>query len=224
MLAVALMAMTALAGCSDGGPGPDACDGKVRSELPVGQANHTVVGIATSEGCIVLELYDDLAPITVENFLSYVDEGFYTDLLFHRISEDFMVQTGGMKKDGTFQEATHPMIKNEAAESGLENDPYTLAMARMGRNPDGTGDGRDTATNQFFINVADNFFLDAGYNGGAGYSVFGTVIDGRDVVDAIEATPTSEYTGAPGQKCQSEPGQATCPDEEVDLFRIVRIE
>jgi cyclophilin family peptidyl-prolyl cis-trans isomerase len=100
----------------------------------------------------------------------------------------FVIQGGGQRADGS-QPQTHPAIVNEAKVSGLKNEAYTISMARMGKNPDGTGDGADTATSQFFINTKANPALDPGGSSPAGYAVFGLVIQGRDVVDAIQNAP-----------------------------------
>ena len=139
-----------------------------------------VVVLDTSLGAITLELYPDKAPITVENFLKYVDEGFYDNLIFHRVMSGFMVQGGGMT-DQMVEKSVgkHRPIKNESS-NGLSNDRGTVAMARMA-NP-------NSATCQFFINHVDNPNLNT-YGGG--YTVFGKVIDGIDVVDKIAKVPTT---------------------------------
>jgi len=139
-----------------------------------------VVVLDTSLGAITLELYPDKAPITVENFLKYVDEGFYDNLIFHRVMPGFMVQGGGMTDQMVEKsEGKHQPIKNESS-NGLSNDRGTVAMARTA-NP-------NSATCQFFINHADNPNLNT-YGGG--YTVFGKVIDGIDVVDKIAKVPTT---------------------------------
>jgi peptidyl-prolyl cis-trans isomerase A (cyclophilin A) len=139
-----------------------------------------VVVLDTSLGAITLELYPDKAPITVENFLKYVDEGFYDNLIFHRVMSGFMVQGGGMT-DQMVEKSVgkHRPIKNESS-NGLSNDRGTVAMAR-------TADP-NSATCQFFINHVDNPNLNT-YGGG--YTVFGKVIDGIDVVDKIAKVPTT---------------------------------
>ena len=136
----------------------------------------------TSLGDITLELYPDKAPKTVENFLRYVDEGFYNGTIFHRVINDFMVQGGGFTTDLS-QKRAHAAIRNEA-DNGLKNDKWTIAMAR-------TNDPH-SATAQFFINAKDNAFLNFRSKTveGYGYCVFGKVIKGMDVVDAIEAVAT----------------------------------
>jgi peptidyl-prolyl cis-trans isomerase B (cyclophilin B) len=136
----------------------------------------------TTKGDITLELYPDKAPITVENFLKYVDEQFYDGTIFHRVIEDFMIQGGGHTEDLT-EKPSGPPIKNEA-DNRLSNDRGTIAMARTNEP--------HSATNQFFINHVDNSFLDhtAKTGEGYGYCVFGKVIQGMDVVDAIATVPT----------------------------------
>ncbi len=138
------------------------------------------VVMETSKGEIVIELNAEAAPVTVANFLRYVDEGFYDGTIFHRVISNFMIQGGGFTQDMQ-QKATHEPIKNEAS-NGLHNKRGTIAMAR-------TNDP-DSATAQFFINVKDNDFLDYGGPGHPGYAVFGKVIKGMDVVDAIKEVKT----------------------------------
>jgi len=137
------------------------------------------VKLATSMGDIVLELYPDKAPLTVENFLIYVEGGFYDGTIFHRVIPNFMVQGGGMTPDMERKEGRAP-IKNEA-DNGLKNDRGTVAMARTS--------AKDSATSQFFINLKNNDFLNHGVRD-FGYAVFGRVVDGMDVVDKIAAVPT----------------------------------
>ncbi len=141
-----------------------------------------IVLMTTSKGDIKIELYADKAPETVKNFLQYTESGFYDGTIFHRVIDGFMIQGGGMTKDME-QKKTQPAIKNEAY-NGLKNTRGTLAMAR-------TGDV-DSATGQFFINLKDNSFLDfkAKTPREFGYCVFGKVIEGMDVVDAIKAVET----------------------------------
>ena len=154
--------------------------------MSLGQANaddqHPRVRLSTTFGDIVLELDREKAPKSVENFLSYVQEGYYDGTIFHRVIDGFMAQGGGFTQD--FQKKpTHAPIANEA-DNGLKNLNGTIAMAR-------TNDPQ-SATAQFFINVADNGFLD--YQSptprGWGYAVFGKVVEGMDVVDKIRRTPT----------------------------------
>lgn len=145
-------------------------------------AADTQVEMKTNLGSIVLELYPDKAPKTVENFLQYVDDGFYKNTIFHRVISGFMIQGGGF--DSAYnQKPTRPPIRNEAA-NDLKNEIGTIAMAR-------TSDPH-SASAQFFINVANNGFLNfkAPNQSGYGYAVFGRVISGMDVVNKIAATAT----------------------------------
>lgn len=141
------------------------------------------VKLATTMGDIVLELYPDKAPATVDNFVQYVKSGHYDGTIFHRVIDGFMIQGGGL--DAKMNEKrTRAPIKNEA-DNGLKNEPYTIAMAR-------TSDP-NSATSQFFINVANNQRLNhtAETPAGWGYTVFGKVVQGKDVVDKIKALPTT---------------------------------
>ena len=133
-------------------------------------------------GSIKVELYPEIAPNTVRNFISLVEKGFYNGTIFHRVIPSFMIQGGGMTAD-LKPKSTNAPIKNEAA-NGLKNDRGTLSMAR-------TNDP-DSATSQFFINVANNDGLNRPQPDGFGYAVFGRVIDGMDVVDKIVATPQKQ--------------------------------
>ena len=137
------------------------------------------VQLSTSMGNIVLQLDKEKAPVSVENFLKYVESGHYNGTLFHRVMDGFMIQGGGFSKEGV-QKKTQAPIANEAR-NGLKNEPYTVAMARTNI--------RDSATSQFFINVADNAMLNYRDESptGWGYAVFGKVIGGKDVVDKIRA-------------------------------------
>ena len=134
-----------------------------------------MITIKTNYGSFSIELNEEKAPITVKNFLSYVDKDFFTGTIFHRVIDGFMIQGGGFDKDMMQKEADAP-IKNEA-NNGLKNLPYTIAMARTSEP--------DSASSQFFINVANNSFLDFPGQDGAGYCVFGKVVDGTDVIDNI---------------------------------------
>ncbi len=140
------------------------------------------VVIETSLGDITLALNEELAPVTVGNFLSYVDSGHYDGTIFHRVIAGFMIQGGGFT-DSFQQKPTAAAITNEAA-NGLDNNTYTIAMARTSEP--------HSATSQFFINVADNAFLNHSVQvpSGWGYAVFGRVTDGFDVVDQIETQAT----------------------------------
>lgn len=150
------------------------------------QANPKVT-IKTSKGDIVVELFKDKAPGTVDNFLSYVDDKYYNGLIFHRVIKGFMIQGGGLLPDMSRRPTKTP-IKNEAT-NGLSNTRGTLAMARM---PD-----PHSATGQFFINHGDNASLDHRdkTDQGFGYCVFGTVIEGMDVVDTIANVKTMTKRG-----------------------------
>ncbi len=139
-----------------------------------------MVIMKTSKGEIHIELDAEAAPLSVENFLQYVDDGFYDGTVFHRVVPGFVIQGGGFVADGT-QKKTRPPIKNEA-ENGLKNDRGTLSMARTSVV--------DSATSQFFVNLVDNDFLNHGTRD-FGYAVFGRVTEGMDVVDAIAESPPS---------------------------------
>lgn len=138
------------------------------------------VRLDTSAGPVTIELDDQKAPLSTENFLSYVDSGYYDGTAFHRVIDGFMVQGGGFTAD-LQRKPTEPPIANEA-DNGLTNDRGTLAMAR-------TSDP-NSATSQFFINLVDNAFLNHPGQDGYGYAVFGRVIEGMDVVDAIAKSAT----------------------------------
>lgn len=142
-------------------------------------SSNPVVEIKTSEGTITLRLFPDKAPLSVENFLTYVEDGFYNGTIFHRVIPDFMIQGGGMLPDMTEKETRDP-IANESR-NRVHNTRGTVAMAR-------TNDP-DSATSQFFINVRNNLKLDWA-PGRDGYTVFGEVIDGMKVVDYIVTAPT----------------------------------
>ena len=180
LVAVLVPAMLVTAACKQ----KDNSAQNTAQSTPAGDTSETqggnpVVIISTSKGDIKVELFKNEAPVTVENFLSYVNDGFYDGTIFHRVIPNFMVQGGGFTPDFV-QKPTKAPIKNEA-NNGLKNDRGTLAMART--------QVVDSATSQFFINIVNNDFL----NNGArdfGYAVFGKVIDGMDVVDAIAAVPT----------------------------------
>jgi len=153
--------------------------------MPVGsaaQGENPVVVIETSMGDITVELFPDRAPKSVENFLAYVNQGFYDGTIFHRVISNFMIQGGGFTADMQKKDTRAP-IENEA-DNGLKNRRGTLAMARTPEI--------HSATGQFFINVKDNAFLD--YKGPSaadfGYAVFGQVTEGLDVVDKIKSVKT----------------------------------
>ena len=155
-------------------------------QLNSAYANPKVL-METSKGDITIELYEKEAPRTVKNFLSYASEGFYNNLIFHRVIKDFMIQGGGMDSEMR-QKDPKPPIKNEARR-GLGNNRGTIAMART--------NVIDSATAQFFINVKDNDFLNHTDKTarGFGYAVFGEVIKGMDVVDSIARAKTGIFNG-----------------------------
>ena len=169
-------------------------------------ASNPKVRMETTKGVVVIELYPDKAPKTVENFLRYVNEGKYDGTIFHRVIKRFMNQGGGFTPDFKKVETFAP-IKNEA-DNGLKNKRGTVAMAR-------TGDPH-SATNQFFVNTVDNAFLDhtSKTPRGWGYCVFATVVDGMDVMDRIAKVPT----GANG------PFQQDVPMEEILIQKVSVIE
>jgi len=137
--------------------------------------------LETSLGVVEVELDRAKAPKTVENFVTYVEQGFYDGLVFHRVMAGFVVQGGGFQPDGTWKSPTRDPVETEAR-NGLKNLRGTIAMARSS-NP-------DSATSQFFINTVDNPDLDYPKPDGYGYTVFGKVVKGMDVVDEIESSRT----------------------------------
>lgn len=165
--------------------------------------SNPTVTIRTSEGDIELELFADKAPITVKNFLRYVDEKHYNKTVFHRVIDGFMIQGGGMTADMS-EKKTHEPIKNEAANE-VSNKRGTVAMARTSVV--------DSATAQFFINVADNNFLDhrSATPAGFGYCVFGQVTNGMDTVDKIKAAETS-----------TKKGHQDVPVKAIEIIEITR--
>jgi peptidyl-prolyl cis-trans isomerase B (cyclophilin B) len=146
-----------------------------------------MVKLHTNHGTITLELDAEKAPKTVENFLQYVRDGFFDGTIFHRVIDGFMIQGGGFEP-GMSQKPTRDAIENEAS-NGLKNEAYTVAMART-PNP-------NSATAQFFINVANNSFLNftSPTPQGYGYAVFGKVVEGTDVVDKIKKVKTGNRGG-----------------------------
>ncbi|WP_092013170.1 peptidylprolyl isomerase [Marinobacter daqiaonensis] len=166
------------------------------------QADFPKVRVITTEGAFEIRLRPDLAPNTVENFLSYVDQGFYDNTLFHRVIPGFMIQGGGFDTD-MGQKATDDPVVNESRQTA-KNLRGTIAMART-RNP-------DSATSQFFINLTDNPHLDASASR-PGYTVFGSVIDGMGVVDAIAGVDTTRVRG-----------MADVPRKPVIIEEIRRVE
>jgi cyclophilin family peptidyl-prolyl cis-trans isomerase len=157
---------------------------------------------STSQGDFDVELFAKEAPLTVENFLSYVDEGFFDGTIFHRVIPGFMVQGGGFTAEME-QKKTHAPIKNEA-DNGLGNERGTLAMAR-------TSD-INSATAQFFINLTNNTFLNNGSRD-FGYAVFGKVVAGMDVVDKMA-----------GQATGSKRGHSDVPLDDIVIHSVTRIE
>ena len=161
--------------------------GVMQSSHSLTQGKKTMVKLHTNHGTITLQLDAEKAPLTVRNFLDYVNSGFYDNTIFHRVIDGFMIQGGGFEP-GMKQKKTNAPIQNEAA-NGLSNDIYTIAMAR-------TSDPH-SATAQFFINVKNNSFLNysAPNMQGFGYCVFGKVAEGMEVVDAIKKVRTGNRAG-----------------------------
>jgi cyclophilin family peptidyl-prolyl cis-trans isomerase len=184
------------------------------ASAPLVQAKNPIVEMKTSAGTIKIELFEDKAPVTVENFLKYVKDKHYDGTVFHRVIPTFMIQGGGFTKDITSassgaeiekaQKKTRDAIKNEAKPE-VSNARGTLAMART-NNP-------DSATSQFFINVKDNKFLDKSGES-AGYAVFGKVIEGMDVVDKIKDVKTKELV----------PGFKDVPVESVVIESVKQVD
>ena len=164
----------------------------------------TQVDLQTNKGTIRLELDDAKAPLSTQNFLAYVDAGHYNGTVFHRVIPGFMIQGGGFEP-GMKQKATQASIQNEA-NNGLKNDHYTVAMARTS--------APHSATSQFFINATDNGFLNFTSESpqGWGYAVFGKVVSGQEVVDAIEKV----RTGSRG-------GHGDVPVEDVMIISATRV-
>lgn len=160
--------------------------------------------LTTSKGDITVELDPEQAPKTAENFAKYAADGHYDGTVFHRVIDGFMIQGGGFTPDMK-QKPTREGIPNEWR-NDLKNLRGTLAMARLGGKP-------DSATSQFFINVADNHFLDQPQPDGAAYAVFGKVVDGLDVVDAIRAVTTG-----------SKAGHQDVPTEPVVIEKVERLD
>lgn len=168
-------------------------------------ASDTRVLMSTTAGDIVIQLDDERAPQSVENFLQYVDDGFYADTLFHRVIEGFMIQGGGFTTDYQKKSVRNP-VSNEAY-NGLRNDPYTIAMART--------TAPHSATSQFFINSENNRNLNHTdtTQRGWGYTVFGKVVEGTDIVDDISRV----RTGAGG------PFSRDAPVNQVVILSVSRL-
>lgn len=168
------------------------------------ESTTTKILLETSKGNIVLELYPQLAPVTVKNFLSYVDEGYYNNTIFHRVINSFMIQGGGFDAELNKKD-THDAISNEA-DNGLDNDRGTIAMAR-------TSDP-NSATSQFFINHVDNDSLNhkSRSSRGWGYCVFGKVTQGMETVDAIADVFTT-----------TRKGMQNVPEEPVLIIKASRL-
>lgn len=160
------------------------------------------VRVVTSEGSFVLQLRPDVAPETVDNFLTYVDKDFYENTIFHRVISGFMIQGGGFTEDMS-RKPTDAPVANEASET-LPNLRGTIAMART-QNP-------DSATSQFFVNVSDNDFLNAGVRG-PGYTVFGKVTEGMGVIDRIAGVDTRRVQG-----------MADVPSSPIVIKEITRLD
>ncbi len=157
--------------------------------------------ISTSMGDITVELNSQAAPVTVKNFLSYVDSKFYNNLVFHRVISGFMIQGGGFDKYANQKKNNNP-IELES-DNGLKNEKYSIAMARTS--------APNSATSQFFINTNNNRFLDYAINN-PGYAVFGKVIKGQDVVDRIEKVKTGVRDG-----------NENWPIDDVVIYSVRRI-
>jgi len=181
----------------------EAEEGLPEEEKSEEKVKNVMVVIKTNKGDITLKLDAEKAPVSVNNFLQYVDDGHYNGTIFHRVIKGFMIQGGGFTEDMK-QKSTRAPVKNEAG-NGLQNKKGTIAMAR-------TADV-DSATSQFFINVVDNAFLDhrSETPQGFGYCVFGEVVDGMDVVDVIRNVPTGQ-SGPYGD----------VPSETVEIIEVVR--
>ena len=171
-----LMAVALMTGCSRKAS-------EEQKDMDIGQKK---VKLETSMGDIVVELNEEAAPITVKNFLRYVQEGFFDGTIFHRVIPNFMIQGGGFTAD-MVQKKPHLPIVNEAS-NGLKNDRGTIAMGQIPGNP-------DSATSQFFINHINNDYLNYVENRNPGYTVFGKVIEGMETVDKIAAVKTTTRMG-----------------------------
>jgi cyclophilin family peptidyl-prolyl cis-trans isomerase len=187
-MGVALVLTTTAAACAESQETQAEAEPKGEGTMQEAQLKGPQVLLQTSMGNILLGFYPDQAPLTVENFLSYVEDGYYDGLIFHRVIPDFMIQAGGHEADLVMRESEREPIRNES-DNGLKNERGTVAMARTG--------APHSASSQFFINLVDNSFLDYGAQGPDqwGYAVFGKVVEGMNVVDAIAAVPTGSAGG-----------------------------
>ncbi|TKJ39324.1 MAG: hypothetical protein CEE38_00865 [Planctomycetes bacterium B3_Pla] len=177
-LCVLLTAVVLICGCGEAAKTP-------KAENKTASLASNIVKLETSMGDIVIELNEQAAPVTVKNFLRYVQEGFYDGTIFHRVIHGFMIQGGGLTAEMEKKETRDP-IANEAG-NGLRNERGTIAMARS-NDP-------HSATSQFFINHTDNMPLDYVANVKPGYAVFGKVTEGMDVVDSIAKVETTTRDG-----------------------------
>ena len=200
MLKLGLCGM--LAGCATGKPpapsgqpegGPEKPASAAQTPTPEQEKNPVVI-IQTTMGDIKIALESEKAPVTVKNFLQYVDDGYYKDTIFHRVISNFMIQGGGFTRDMERQPGGRAPIALES-KNGLKNTRGSVAMARTS--------APESATSQFFINVVDNPSLDYPSFDGHGYAVFGRVVEGLDVVDRIKSTPTG--SAGPHQNVPNEP-------------------
>jgi cyclophilin family peptidyl-prolyl cis-trans isomerase len=158
-------------------------DSNQSESLDLNTNNNPIVVIQTSKGNIELELYKDKAPITVNNFLEYVNTDFYKNTVFHRVIKGFMIQGGGFLESGVKKDTNDPILLETTNNTNLSNDVGTISMART-MDP-------NSATSQFFINTVNNVSLDYSSEESPGYAVFGKVIKGMDVVENIENTQTT---------------------------------
>jgi cyclophilin family peptidyl-prolyl cis-trans isomerase len=173
-----LTGVSLIAGCSEEEVTQDK---QISEETEKMEAKSTKVKMETSMGDIVIELNGEAAPVTVKNFLDYVEKGFYDGTIFHRVIPNFMIQGGGFGPDMNRKDALEPII-NEAS-NGLKNDRGTISMARTSHP--------DSASSQFFINHRDNPNLNYSGENNPGYAVFGKVVEGIEVVDKIAAVKTT---------------------------------
>ncbi len=174
-----LTGVSLIAGCSEKEASQQ--EKAISEETEKMEAKSTRVKMETSLGDIVIELNDEAAPVTVKNFLDYIEEGFYDGTIFHRVIPNFMIQGGGLTPDMERKEAREPII-NEAS-NGLGNERGTISMARTSHP--------DSASSQFFINHRDNPNLNYTGANNPGYTVFGKVVEGIEVVDKIAAVKTT---------------------------------